>query len=223
MGEERNMHENTEADEFRDRQELFDLVRRERFARDQRRWDVMAECFHPNAWVRTTWYDGIGGQAYVDATRALMGESPSRTGVPSSKHWVFPAVAEVHGDRATVESPAEIFSRGQIGGVLADTHTFCRFFSRAIRQDGRWRLLTFHLLLEWSELRSAIPGQVPEIDLDLLATLRPSYQWLGYAQALRGVTIDPDLLGDDRWDELVAFHEREAAWLAGDGEIDDPA
>lgn len=61
-----------------------------------------------------------------------------------------------------------------------------------------------------SELRSAIPGQVPEIDLDLLATLR-------------GIAVDPDLPGDDRWDELVAFHEREAAWLAGDGPIDDPA
>ena len=29
-----------------DREELFDLVRRERFARDQRRFDVMAACFH---------------------------------------------------------------------------------------------------------------------------------------------------------------------------------
>ena len=208
--------------DFIDRQELFDLVRRERFARDQRRWDVMADCFHENAWVRTTWYDGIGGQAYVDATREVMGESPSPSGTQGGKHWVFPAYAKISGDRATVESPAEIFGRREIGGVLTDMHTFCRFFSRAVRQDGRWKLLTFHLLLEWSELRPAIPGQVPEIDLELLATLRPSYQWLGYAQALRGITVNPNLLGDDRWDEVVAFHQREDEWLAGDGAIDDP-
>ena len=40
-----------------DREELFDLVRRERFARDQRLFDVMRECFHDDAYVRTTWYD----------------------------------------------------------------------------------------------------------------------------------------------------------------------
>jgi hypothetical protein len=121
-----------------------------------------------------------------------------------------------------VESPAEIFGRREIGGVMTDMHTFCRFFSRAVRQDGSWKLLTFHLLLEWSELRAAVPSQVPQIDLGILARQRPSYQWLGYAQALRGVTINPDLLGDDRWDELVAFHRHEAAWLAGAGAIDDP-
>jgi hypothetical protein len=209
------------SSDFVDRQELFDLVRRERFARDQRRWDVMAECFHENAWVRTTWYDGIGGQAYVDATRERMGESASPTGT-GGKHWVFPAFAKIAGDRATVESPAEIFVRRELGGVMTDMHAYCRFFSRAVRLDGSWKLLTFHLLLEWSELRPSVPGQVPEIDLDVLATLRPSYQWLGYANAMRGITVDPDLLGDDRWDELVAFHRHEDEWLDGAGEIDDP-
>lgn len=204
-----------------DRQELQELVRRERFSRDQRRWDEMSACFHANAWVRTTWYDGIGGQAYVDATRAMMGDR-QEAGAATSKHWVFPGNVTIRGNRATIESPAEIFGRRELGGVLTDMHTFCRFFSRAIREDGRWRLLTFHLILEWSELRAAIPGQVPDIDLDLLATLRPSYQWLGYAQAVRGRTINPDLLGDDRWDELVAFHAREEEWLSGVGALDSP-
>jgi hypothetical protein len=34
---------------FADREELFDLVRRERFARDQRLFDVMRDCFHDEA------------------------------------------------------------------------------------------------------------------------------------------------------------------------------
>ena len=37
-----------------DREELFDLARRERFARDQRLFDVMRDCFHDDAYVRTT-------------------------------------------------------------------------------------------------------------------------------------------------------------------------
>ena len=51
-----------------DREELFDLVRRERFARDQMRFDVMRACFHDNAYVRTSWYDGYGGDSYVEAS-----------------------------------------------------------------------------------------------------------------------------------------------------------
>lgn len=37
-----------------DHEELFDLLRRERFARDQRRFEVMPDCFTEEAWVRTT-------------------------------------------------------------------------------------------------------------------------------------------------------------------------
>ena len=180
----------------------------------------MAACFHPGAWVRTTWYDGVGGSAYVEATRSLLGDSPA--GPYSGKHWVFPAHARVVGDRATVESPAKIFLRDTIGGVEADIHAYCRFFSRAVRTAGEWKLLTFHVLFEWDELRPVLPGQVPSLDLELLDGLRPSYRYLGYMQTKRGVQLDHDLLGDDRWAELVAFHTRETAWLAGDSPIDDP-
>lgn len=204
--------------DFIDRQDLFDLVRRERFARDQRHFDVMADCFHKNAWVRTTWYDGIGGQAYVDATSKNMSGGTSRNG----RHWVFPAFAQINGDRATVESPAKIFSRGKFGSIEVDIHAYCRFYSRAVRQSGQWKLLTFHVLFEWDELRPVIPGQVPELDHELLLSMRPAYRFLGYSRTLRGGKVSPDLLGDDRWDDLVAFHQRENEWLAGDGAIDDP-
>ena len=203
-----------------DELELFDLVRRERFARDQRLFDVMASCFHPGAWVRTTWYDGVGGAAYVEATRSLLGDAPA--GPFSGKHWVFPALARVDGDRATVESPAKIFLRQELGGVEVDIHAYCRFFSRAVRGADGWKLLTFHVLFEWDELRPAAPGEVPALDLSLLEGLRPSYRFLGYMQTKRGVQLNHDLLGDDRWPELVAFRARETAWLAGEGSLDDP-
>ena len=210
----------TRVDDAVDRQALFDLVKRERFVRDQRRFDEMAECFHDNAWVRTTWYDGVGGQAYVDSTRELLGER--NTEEFSGKHWVFPADARIAGDRALVESPAKIFLRRELGGVQVDIHAYCRFFSRAVRRAGTWKLLSFHVLFEWDELRPVIPGQVPDLDEALLASIRPSYRFLGYAQMLRGVNVNPNLLGDDRWDDLVAFHAGEDAWLAGAGAIDDP-
>ena len=195
--------------EMLDREELYDLARRERFARDQRRFDVMRACFHDDAHVRTSWYDGRGGEAYVEATRIFMGK------VGNGKHWVFPAFAEARGDRATIESPAMIFNRATLEQVEIDFHVFCRYFSRAVRQDGTWKLLSFEVLFERDILRAVNPAEIPPIDWDKLRAFRPSYCFLSYLQASRGIDVNQDLLGDDRPDELAAFHAGEVEWLEG--------
>lgn len=190
-----------------DREEIFDLVRRERFARDQRRYDVMRACFHDDAHVRTSWYDGRGAQAYVDASRESMGINNQ------SKHWVFPAICHLNGDRATVESPATIFNRLEVHGVESDFHVYCRFFSRVVRESDRWKLLTFEVLWEWDTLGPVDLSQVIPVDQEVLAGLRPSYKHLAYVQQQRGIAVNPDLIGDDRPDELAAFYAREQQWL----------
>ncbi len=192
-----------------DREELFDLVRRERFARDQRRFDVMLDCFHEDATIRSSWYDGRGGAAYVEATRKWM------LTAGNSKHWVFPAYARVIGDRATVESPAMIFNRARLADVEVDFHVFCRFFSRALRVDGVWKLFSFEVLFERDIMRAVNAEEKLPVDWQLLATLRPSYQFLAYIQISRGVKVNPNLLGDDRPEELSAFHDNEERWLNG--------
>jgi hypothetical protein len=196
-----------------DRTELFDLVRRERFARDQRRFDVMAACFHRDAYVRTSWYDGTGGDAYVAATRKWMGNTGN------SKHWVFPAFAQIRGDRATVESPAMIFNRARLEGIEIDFQVFCRFFSRAVREDGDWKLASFHVFFERDIMAPTNASDPLPVDRALLETMRPSYKFLSYIQRSRGVVVNPDLLGDDRPDELSAFHFGEERWLAGEDSV----
>ena len=192
-----------------ERQALFDLVRRERFARDQRRFDVMAACFHRDAYIRTSWYDGTGGSAYVEASRKWM------TNTGNSKHWVFPAFARIDGDRATVESPAMIFNRARLEGTEIDFQVFCRFFSRAVREDGDWKLASFHILFERDVMAPVLASDLLPIDRALLDAMRPSYKFLTYIQRSRGIEVNQDLLGDDRPDELAAFHAGEDRWLAG--------
>lgn len=190
-----------------DREELFDLVRRERFARDQRRFDVMAACFHRDAYVRTSWYDGTGGDRYVEATRKWM------TNTGNSKHWVFPAFADVRGDRATVESPAMIFNRATLEGTEVDFRVFCRFFSRAVREDGDWKLASFHVFFERDVMTPVHPSDTLTLDRALLESMRPSYKFLTYIQRSRGIQVNQNLLGDDRPHDLAAFHAGEERWL----------
>lgn len=191
-----------------DREEIRDLVRRERFARDQGHWQVMAECFHPDAHIRTSWYDG-NGVDYIPATQKLL------KAVPGSKHWVFPGFVQVEEDRATVESPGMIFNRIVLEGIEVDYHIFCRYQSRVERRDDIWRLLTFEVIFERDLMRALDPSKALPIDWDLLATYRPTYRFLAYLQDRRGFNLSHDLLGDDRTETLHKFHEGENRWLQG--------
>lgn len=196
-------------DALLDREAIFDLVRRERFARDQRLFDVMADCFNPGGRVRTSWYDGTS-EDYTEATRRRMGTTDV------SKHWVFPGHLRQARERAIIESPAMIFNRLRLEGVEVDFHVFCRFFSRVERRDGVWRLSSFEVLFERDIMRSVNPAEPLPIDWTRLATFRPSYRFLSYAHALRGHEVNPDLYGDDRPDELRAFLAGEERWLRGE-------
>lgn len=189
-----------------DRTEINDLIRRERFARDQRHWAVMRDCFHDDAHIRTSWFDG-GAAEYVEASRIRHGDKGA------SKHWVFPSFLNVNGDRATAESPAMIFDRFKHDGIEVDLHVFCRFFSRVMQVDGEWKLMSFELLLERDLLRCVNPSDPLPVDWKELAGYRPSYQFLTLFQETRGVRVNPNLYGDDRPDDLRTFYAGEAEWL----------
>jgi len=191
-----------------DREEIFDLVRRERFARDQRRFDVMKACFHSDARIRTSWFDGKADD-YVNTTASRAG----RYG--NSKHWVFPGFLKIAGDRATVESPALIFNRFLLEGTEVDTHVFCRFFSRVERRDDVWRLMSFEVIFERDVMRTVNPQHQLPVDWNRLESYSPSYRVLTYVQESRGISVNPDLYGDDRRDQLDEFHAGEDLWLAG--------
>jgi hypothetical protein len=53
-----------------DRQAIADLVRRERFHRDRRRWDDLADDYVEDSRVKTTWFEGTGRE-FAAASREV--------------------------------------------------------------------------------------------------------------------------------------------------------
>lgn len=189
-----------------DRVEIQELVRRERFARDQQHWEVMRDCFHPDAHIRTSWYDG-NATDYIPATRKLMAMSPY------GKHWVLSGFTTVMKDRATVESPAMIYNRIALNDVEVDFHVYCRFHSRVERWQDQWRLLSFEVIFERDTLKPVDPAQALPFDPKELDAYRPSYRFLSHIQESRGFSVNPDLPGDDRPQQLKTFHGTHTLWL----------
>jgi hypothetical protein len=75
--------------------------------------------------------------------------------------------------------------------------------------------LSFHVLFERDVMKPVNPSETLPVDWAQLEAMRPSYKFLTYIQSVRGVKVNQGLLGDDRPDQLAAFHATEDRWLAG--------
>ncbi|HEY1777256.1 MAG TPA: nuclear transport factor 2 family protein [Solirubrobacteraceae bacterium] len=190
-----------------DERAIFELVRLERFWRDQGEWQQLADAYVEDSWVRTTWFEGTG-RDFAEASR-VMAERGRH-----SRHPIAPIWARIQGDRALVESSAEIQNRSVLDGVEVDTVQYCRFFSRVQRTARGWRLASFEGIYTRDTIAPVNPADTLPIEWEALLKLRPSYRIWAYLMSLRGYSVSQDKIGDDRPDLLAAFYAHAEHWLA---------
>jgi SnoaL-like domain len=188
--------------------ELFALAAQERLARDTRDWDLLAASYWPDSVVRVTWFTGTAAD-FVEASR----ERAKRGG---GFHVITPVRAKVVGDRGVVESRGEIHIRPRLHDVQCDVVSWGRFYSRAERRDGVWRLRTFDSIYGKDRVDPVDPAARLELDANVLATARDSYRHLAYLNLHAGYPVPEDLPGDDRPDLTEAFVAEAEAWLRGE-------
>jgi hypothetical protein len=189
--------------------DLFELVRLERFARDQGDWSALVDSYWPTAVITTTWFRGSASD-FAGESRKLY-ERGGR-----GKHTIDPVWARTQGDRALVESLGQILIRMPIAGVECDLTSWCRFFSRVRRGPHGWRLLSFDGIYVKDRLDPVLPNQPhPNLDWELLGRLRASYRFLSYlAHSQPGHSTDQELPGDDRPDLVQKFYREAEDWLS---------
>ncbi len=192
--------------EHLDKQAIAELVRLERFWRDSSRWEQLADCYTEDSRVKTTWFEGTGRE-FAEASR-LMAER-GRQGT----HPITPVHIRLNGDRALVESMAEIHTRWTVDGVELNLVMECRFFSRVRRTPDGWRLATFDGIYHYDTLTPVNPADELPVDWDELRRLRPSYRSLAWALGRSGYTVGLEELGDDRPDLLEPFYRAADHWL----------
>lgn len=192
---------------------IRELVARERYFRDQGRWDDLADCYTVDSSVRTTWFHGGTGREFAERSRE-MAEQRGR----HSKHFITPMMVQVDGDRALCESYGEIHNRSLLDGVEVDMVQYCRFFSRVERTEAGWRLKTFGGIYQWDTIVPTMPGAQPSIDADEFLSLRVPYRVWAYALSRLGYEVDQEtIVADDRPDLVARFYEDAQAWLRGAG------
>jgi hypothetical protein len=189
-----------------DREEIADLARRERFARDTADWDTLAACYWPDALIRTTWFKGSAEEFIAGSTRM-------RAGGMISKHEISPAAIRIVGDRALVESNGQILVRMNFLGSDCDLASWTRFFSRVRREDGVWRLASWDSIYVKDRIDPLNPADPPPIDWEAVAACRPAYRFFHYTITAEGGHCNDDLPGEDRPDLLREFYADAERWL----------
>lgn len=197
----------TQLQELLDKEAIFDVIRLERFWRDQKEWDQLLDCFTEDATVCTTWYDG-SAKGFVEASIDM---AKRGTG---AKHLIFPTYVKINGDRAIAESMGEIHIRTSVDGVEADLNQYCRFFSRLRRTDAGWKLASFEGIYQRDTLKPVNSSQALPVDWDAIAKLRPTYRFLNYVLSQGGWEIPDTRIADDRPDLVQAFYRAAEEWLA---------
>jgi hypothetical protein len=151
------------------------------------------------------WFQGSAAE-FVDQNARHAG--PGRETV----HRVAPPAVHLGEDRAVLSLVAMIDSRLTVHGVEADLSVHGRGLYRTERREGTWRISRLDWIYEKDTMAPAVPGEKLSIDPALLAPLRPSYRLGAYVFGLRGLTIDQELPGDDRPDQVAALYAEAFQW-----------
>lgn len=186
--------------------EIYDLVQRERCARDFQMWAEMGECYHPDAEVEISWFQGTAAD-FVAASQRIAAAGTR------SIHQMSPSVITIRGNRALTDTGCEIHILTTLEGIEMVVSSQARLLSRIERREGRWKLSGFRTLYIWDTLSPVGPGAGPALDEAELRNLRPSYRHLAYVMGRIGHPFPETLAGVDQPETEQALRAKEQAWL----------
>ena len=184
---------------------ITQLILLERESRDQQRWKTMRECFHDDALIRISWITGNADE-FVNGSIDM-----ARRGV-LAKHRLGPVLVRLGGERAIATLGGAIDIPANVGGIDAQLSSFARFFYKAERREGRWKLSGFDATYVRDELVPIVPGQLLRVSPDDLAHFRKSYQMLSYVLTNSGYRVNSDLPGDDRPETVRTLETELFSW-----------
>ena len=190
-----------------DRVAIYDLIVRERAARDAGDWSEMAASYHPDSNIDISWFKGTGAQ-FTSATEKMA------AGPVYTFHQMGSAAISIEGDRALADSNCTIHAFTSLDGAEVDLVSYGRLQWRAQRSGGRWLVAGLRSIYIRDVLTPVNPQQVPRLDAELLAGLRPSYRFIAYLTSEAGNPVRDDLPGVDKPATVAALRADELAWLA---------
>ena len=185
---------------------ITQLVVRERESRDMGFWNRMRDCFHADAEVNISWFQGRGHD-FVTASKGM-----AERGM-LAKHRLGPVLVTLNGERALATLSGIIDIPTEIEGKQFTLSTHCLMLYRVSKRQGAWRLSSFEVIYRRDEFVPVMLGQTVQLPELQLASYRQSYRNLSYSLHLKGYQPSNELAGEDRPETVKAILEKIYHWL----------
>lgn len=195
-----------DPDSLRKTAEVAQLIIRERSARDLRKWDEFKDAYFEDSKVEVSWFKGTGWE-FVEVTKKAFANTD--IGV----HLLNAIDVHHYNNRAIATATVTIVSDWTIGAPCT-LFRICVFYFGVEKRAGKWGIVSFDTHWDRDYIVPKIPGDKIEIDRELLATFRPSYQLDSYASfKARGIKKDQNLPGVDRPETIKKLRDRLDNWM----------
>jgi hypothetical protein len=141
-----------------DRNEIEHLIAKSIIARDSGLWKELAECYHPDAKLTSSWFTGTPAEFLKKSQEMKIvrheGEVQKHM---TGNHWI-----EVKGDRAVAESDLILYQRRVVDGLELDFTTWSRRLHMMAKRDGDWKIFRRTSIYEKDRIDPHNPDDVPE-------------------------------------------------------------
>jgi len=193
--------------DFADDLALRALVQNWAVWRDAGDWDRFASCWHDDARMMATWFQGPAS-AFIEVSRAGF-----EKGV-NILHFLGGIAVDIVGRRAVVQTKMTISQRAEVEGVLVDVVCTGRFYDFCESRQGRWGVVLRQPIYEKDRMDPVDPAARLALNPALLAQFPEGYRHLAYLQSRIGFTVKRDMPGL-KGEAVQALYRSGAAWLAG--------
>jgi hypothetical protein len=185
---------------------ITQLVVRERESRDMCFWNRMRDCFHEDAEVNISWFQGTGYE-FVEASKGMAARGML------AKHRLGPVLVTLNGDRGLATLSAIIDIPTEIEGKSFTLSAHCLLIYRVSKRGGTWRFSSFEVIYRRDEFIPAILGETVQLPVEELSRYRASYRNMCYSLRLRGYVPSDELAGEDRPESVRAILEKVYRWV----------
>jgi hypothetical protein len=190
-----------------ERQAIVEVVNNWVLWRDAGDWERFRTCWHDDAWMTATWFQGPAGK-FIEVSKAAFDK-----GIVIL-HFLGGCSVDVKGSRAIAQTKMTINQRGVIDGEPVDVVCTGRFYDFFEKRAGRWGIVRRQPIYEKDRLDPLNPSAHVHLDAEKLARFPEGYRHLAYVQTSAGFTIRPDL-PQIKGAAVERLYRHGKAWLEG--------
>ena len=195
------MNEQERVRSVTDKFEIVEVSTIAMVCRDTGDWARLAHCFHPDARLTTSWFDGTAREFAEQSKNMMEGHHPGDT----QRHMMSNPRVTLNGRRAINEFYLVLHQGRTLDGYEFDFLTWSVTLDLFEKRDGGWRISKRTMIYEKGRMDPRTPGSVPSRDR---ASVRPAISAASKALCSSGRSRRRRATGPSRWSWKGAFMRR---------------